>query len=324
MEEKQISMKTMNITVDDGKKYKIDVNENTTFYEFKKILNASTHLLKGSYKIYLEQEDQVELGNEYNDIAIKEMFLDQNAINLQVYSNQNISQKELTCFSFDINNTCEIHKQNMKIFYCLKCKKSICFDCINEEHNQHKVENKTDLICPAEILLRKIFADSSLFMADSQKSKYLESLKFQSKLKENFSNFRNLINNFENDLLSILDYFSKLDYNSKLNTNANLDLLYNYCIELLIDFKNDIGKNILVDDEKFLTLFQLLDNIKIYKNEFFSKNAIKYMQLNALLPPFIEQVSKITDELSNAFKNNMNKEIFEKFKNSINENKLTK
>ncbi len=43
--DEQIKIKKVITKVDDDKSYSIDVDETTTFYEFKKILASAAHLL---------------------------------------------------------------------------------------------------------------------------------------------------------------------------------------------------------------------------------------------------------------------------------------
>ena len=46
MEIEQPTIKKIIATIDDEKSYSIDVDETTTFYEFKKILSAAAHFSK--------------------------------------------------------------------------------------------------------------------------------------------------------------------------------------------------------------------------------------------------------------------------------------
>ena len=56
-EEPQPNIKKIITTIDNEKSYSIDVDETTTFYEFKKILSAAAHLLKNCFRIYHEQQE---------------------------------------------------------------------------------------------------------------------------------------------------------------------------------------------------------------------------------------------------------------------------
>ena len=55
--DEEVNIKKIIAKVDDDKSYSIDVDETTTFYEFKKILAAAAHLLKNCFRIYYEDQE---------------------------------------------------------------------------------------------------------------------------------------------------------------------------------------------------------------------------------------------------------------------------
>lgn len=320
MQEEEIFIKLVNIVMEDGNKYQIEIEERATFKELKKMINAKAHLLKDSYQIF--KDNQTLLSNDYDDICIKDIFLKENPIAIHIFLLRNIYEKELTCFSFDPNNVCELHYKKMKMFYCKKCSKSICYMCAKDEHlKSHTVEDKTDYLRPAKIIMSEIFENSSKFIADSKFSKNVDCMKFKNKLKSDFTNLRNWLNSLENELLSCLEFFMKSESNSKASTNTNLNLLQQFCCELFIEYKNEIfAESMIVDENKFLKILKKLEEIKKFKDEFFEKNVEKYKNLNELLFPFINIVEKIIDELGKNFQNIINNDICENFKRSIKEN----
>ena len=320
MEEKLVKIKRIITTVDNDKSYSIDVDENTTFYEFKKILASAAHLLKNSFRIYLEEQEYT---NDYDDNTIQEIFPNLDPVPLHIFSNKDIYEfeDELISVRFNITVPCNIHIEKYKVLYCFTCNKSICMDCFNQDHKNHNVEEKADYLAPAQLLMNNIFSNSSLYKADSRLSKYMDCVNFRSNLKLNiFDNLRKLINDLEIKIASCLEYFSTCEDETEKNTNENLELLKKFCIEYYIKLKNDINtKGIMIDDEIFLTLYHKLNEIEIYKNEKFEENKLKYEKLNTLLAPFIEHVEKISNELKITFDNYLNKDIYDKFKISIQE-----
>ena len=324
-EEVQPNIKKIITTIDDEKSYSIDVDETTTFYEFKKILSAAAHLLKNCFRIYHEQQEYT---NDYDDNTIQEMFPNMDPIPLRIISNKDVYEfeDELISVRFNINVPCQIHVGKYKMMYCFSCNKSICMDCLNEDHRGHKIEEKADYLAPAQLLMNNIFSNSALYRADSRLSKYMDSVNFRSNLKLNiFDNLRKLINDLEIKFASCLEYFSTCEDETEKNTNENLELLKKYCIECFIKLKNDINtKGIIIDDEIFLTLYRKLKEIEQYKTEFFEENKFKYEKLNTLLAPFVEQVEKITDDIRINFQNLLSQNIYENFKNSVQENIVEK
>ena len=325
MEEEQVNIKKIITTIDDEKSYSIDVDETTTFYEFKKILAGAAHLLKNCFRIY---HGQKEYTNEYDDNTIQEMFPNLEEIPLRIISNKDVYEfeDELISVRFNINVPCDTHIGKYKMLYCFTCNKSICTDCFAQDHSNHKIEEKADYLAPAQLLMNSIFSNSSLYKADSRLSKYMDCVSFRSNLKSNiFNNLRKLIDELELKFASCLEYFSTSEDETEKNTNANLELLKKYCIECFIKLKNDINtKGIIIDDEIFLTLYRKLKEIERYKTELFEENKQKYEKLNTLLAPFIKQVETIYNEITITFNNYLNKDIYEIFKNSIQENIVEK
>ena len=325
MEEEQPHIKKIITTIDNEKSYSIDVDETTTFYEFKKILAAAAHLLKNCFRIYHEQQEYT---NDYDDNTIQEMFPDLDPIPLRIISNKDVYEfeDELISVRFNINVPCQVHIGKYKMLYCFTCNKSICMDCFNADHKGHSVEEKADYLAPAQLLMNNIFSNSALFRADSRLSKYMECVNFRSNLKLNvFDNLRKMINDLEIKFASCLEYFSTSEDETEKNTNENLELLKKYCIECFIKLKNDINtKGIIIDDEIFLTLYRKLKEIERYKNEYFEENKQKYEKLNTLLAPFIQEVEKISEELKLTFNTLLNKELYENFKTMVQENIVEK
>ena len=325
MEEEQPTIKKIITTIDNEKSYSIDVDETTTFYEFKKILSAAAHLLKNCFRIYHQQQEYT---NDYDDNTIQELFPDLDPIPLRIISNKDVYEyeDELISVRFNINVPCQTHIGKYKMLYCFTCNKSICMDCFSADHRNHMVEEKADYLAPAQLLMNNIFSNSALFRADSRLSKYMDCVNFRSTLKLNiFDNLRKMINDLEIKFSSCLEYFSTSEDETEKNTNENLELLKKYCIECFIKLKNDINtKGIIIDDEIFLTLYRKLKEIEVYKTEIFEENKQKYEKLNSLLAPFIQQVEKISDELKITFDTLLNKDLYENFKNKVQENIVEK
>ena len=325
MEEPLVNIKKIITTLDNEKSYSIDVDESTTFYEFKKILASAAHLLKNCFRIYLGNQEYT---NDYDDNTIQEMFPDLDPVPLRIISDKDVYEfeDELISVRFNINVPCNEHIGKYKMLYCFTCNKSICTDCFSQSHRGHKIEEKADYLAPAHLLMNNIFSNSSLYKADSRLSKYMESMTFRTNLKLNiFDNLRKMINDLEFKFASCLEYFSISEDETEKNTNANLELLKKFCTECFIKLKNDINtKGIIIDDEIFLTVYHKLKEIERFKNEYFEENKLKYEKINTLLAPFIKQIEKISDELKVVFDNYLNKDIYDNFRSLIQENVVEK
>ena len=325
MEDEITRIKKIITTIDDDKSYSIDVDETICFREFKKILAGAAHLLKNGFRIYHEQQEYT---NDYDDNTIQEMFPNLDPIPLRIISNKDVYEfeDELISVRFNINVPCQVHVGKFKMMYCFTCNKSICMDCLGEDHRNHQVVEKADYLAPAQLLMNSIFSNSALYRADSRLSKYMDCVNFRSNLKLNvFDNLRKMINDLEIKFASCLEYFSTCEDETEKNTNENLELLRKFCIECFIKLKNDINtKGIIIDDEIFLTLYRKLKEIEKYKTEIFEENKMKYEKLNTLLAPFTQQVEVISEQLKTTFNTLLNKDIYENFKNEVQENIVEK
>jgi hypothetical protein len=100
MEEDKVSIKKIISTVERDKAYSNDVDETTSFYDFKKILSGAAHLLKNSFRIFFENK---EFTNECNDNTIKELFPNANPVLLRIAVRQEIFEYEEELISIKFN-----------------------------------------------------------------------------------------------------------------------------------------------------------------------------------------------------------------------------
>ena len=84
MEEDNVNLKKIIITTEDNLIYTLDLDETTTFLEFKKIFACTAHLLKNCFRIYHANIDK-EYTNDYDNMTIKEIFPDLDPIKLRIF-----------------------------------------------------------------------------------------------------------------------------------------------------------------------------------------------------------------------------------------------
>ena len=102
---------------------------------------------------------------------------------------------------------------------------------------------------------------------------------------------RQLINELENKCINCLEFFSFNEDSTEKNNDLNLELLKKYCTSSFIKLKNNIDtKEILINDEVFLSLYNKLKSIKEYEINLFSENSIKYKTLNTFFLPFTQEI----------------------------------
>ena len=309
---------------EDGRWYSFDVDHSTTLHETKKILSNAAHVLKSSITLYHEGQ---EYSKEYDEQTLKKIFPTLKKIEFYLKlkkTEDDIEENEHEQISvkYNIKEPCKEHIGKFLVLYCISCKKSICNECFSISHNNHEVEEKADYLMPAKILMERIFANSFMFKSDPKISNYMSCVSFRSIIKtEIFNRMRQLINELENKCINCLEFFSFNEDSTEKNNDLNLELLKKYCTSSYIKLKNNIDtKEILINDEVFLSLYNKLKAIKEYEISFFNENSNKYKMLNSLFLPFTQEIKNMSIDLNNILTRYINKDIYAKFKEEVSKN----
>mgnify|MGYP002624196121 CR=1 FL=1 len=306
---------------EDGRLYNLDVDRTTTFYEIKKILSNAAHILKNSFILFHEGQ---EYSKEYDGQTLQKIFPNQKKIEFYLKlkkSKDEIDENEHDQISvkYNIKEPCKEHTGKFLVLYCISCKKSICNECFSVSHNNHEVEEKADYLMPAKIIMERIFANSFMFKSDPKISNYMSCVSFRSIIKTDiFDRLRQMVNELESKVINCLEFFSFNEDSTEKNNDLNLELLKKYCTTSFIKLKNNIDtKEILINDEVFLSLYNKLKAIKDYEISFFNENANKYKMLNSFFLPFTQEIKNMSIDLNNILTRYLNKDIYAKFKEDI-------
>ena len=321
MEEEDTIIIQVIFKLEDGRLYNFDVDRTTTLYEAKKILTNAAHILKNSFALYHEGQ---EVTKDHDALSLYKIFPSQKKIEFYLKlkkSEEEVDENEHEKISvkYNIRQPCKEHIGKFLVLYCLSCKKSICNECFSEAHNNHEVEEKADYLMPAKILMERIFANSFMFKSDPKISNYMSCVSFRSIIKTDiFDRMRHLINELENKTINCLEFFSFNEDSTEKNNDLNLELLKKYCTASFIKLKNNIDiKDILINDEVFLSLYNKLKAIKDYEISFFTENANKYKALNTFFLPFTQEIKNMSNDLTNILSRYINKDIYAKFKEDV-------
>ena len=324
MEEEDIIIIQVIFKFEDGRLYNFDVDRTTTFYETKKILANAAHILKNSFTIFHEGQEYT---NEYNEKSLQKIFPNLKKIEFylkmkKIQEEQDENENEQISVKYNIKEPCKEHIGKFLVLYCISCKKSICNECFSISHNNHEVEEKADYLMPAKILMERIFANSFMFKSDQKLSNYMQCVSFRSIIKTDiFDRMRQLINELENKCINCLEFFSFNEDSTEKNNDLNLELLKKYCTSSFIKLKNNIDtKDILINDEVFLSLYNKLKAIKDYEIALFTENANKYKAMNQFFLPFTQEIKNMSIDLNNILTRYINKDIYSKFKEDISKN----
>ena len=310
--------------LEDGRQYTFDVDRTTTLYETKKILSNAAHILKNSFTLYYEGQ---EYSKEYEEQSLQNIFPHHKKI--EFYLKLSKKEEELEeneheqiSVKYNIKEPCKKHLGKFLVLYCVSCKKSICNECFSISHNNHEVEEKADYLMPAKILMERIFSNSFIFKSDPKLSNYMSCVSFRSIIKtEIFDKLRQLVGELESKCLNCLEFFSFHEDTTEKNNDLNLELLKKYFISSYIKLKNSLDtKEIMINDEIFLSLYNKLKAIKEYEINFFTENVNKYKAINSFYLPFTQEIKNMSIDLNNILTRYINRDIFSKFKEEISKN----
>jgi len=310
--------------LEDGRQYTFDVDRTTTLYETKKILSNAAHILRNSFTLYYEGQ---EYSKEYEEQSLQNIFPHHKKI--EFYLKLSKKEEELEeneheqiSVKYNIKEPCKKHLGKFLVLYCVSCKKSICNECFSISHNNHEVEEKADYLMPAKILMERIFSNSFIFKSDPKLSNYMSCVSFRSIIKtEIFDKLRQLVGELESKCLNCLEFFSFHEDTTEKNNDLNLELLKKYFISSYIKLKNSLDtKEIMINDEIFLSLYNKLKAIKEYEINFFTENVNKYKAINSFYLPFTQEIKNMSIDLNNILTRYINRDIFSKFKEEISKN----
>ena len=321
MEEEDTIIIQVIFKLEDSRLYTFDVDRTTTLYEIKKILTNAAHILKNSFSIFHEGQ---EIQKDHDPLPLYKIFPSKKKIEfyLKIKKSEeepDESEHEKISVKYNIRQPCKEHIGKFLVLYCLSCKKSICNECFNLSHNNHEVEEKADYLMPSTILMDRIFLNSFMFKSDPKISNYMSCVSFRSIIKTDvFDRMRHLIDELENKTINCLEFFSFNEDATEKNNDLNLELLKKYCTASFIKLKNNIDiKDILIDDEVFLSLYNKLKAIKDYKINLFTENVNKYKALNTFFLPFTQEIKNMANDLNNILLRYINKDIYAKFKEDV-------
>ena len=295
--------------------YSFDVDETTTIHELKKILSNAAHLRKGSFRIYHNDKD---FTYDYDNQKIKDIFPNDQKIYFRLFLIQNFKEEEDYTIKIDANSPCSIHEGKYLIFYCYTCKKSICKNCFDESHKTHDVKEKYDYLAPTKLLIDRIFSDSLNYYADEKYDKTFVASELKERLnKVIFAQLKKMIEQIENKLNDVIDYFNNYVIETRENTNENISRLKDFSIDAYKALKADINTNkIMINDDIFLTLDQKIKEIEQSKS-ILRDNAKKYIEINNNFEQIKSLVNQIYTDIFNCLNERLNLTIYNEIKNNI-------
>ena len=298
-----------------GVNYTFDIDETTTFYELKKILCNAAHLKKGCFKVYHNDEDYT---YNFDDHSILNLFPNEQRIYFTLLKTNNFDEEEDFSIKLQTNSPCEIHEGKYLIFYCYTCKKSICKNCFDENHQNHNVKEKYDYLAPTKLLVDRIFSDSIKYYANENYDKTFSASELKERLNRVlFEQLKSMITQITNKLNDVIDYFNDCVVETRENTNENIIRLKDFSIDAYKALKADINTNkIMINDDIFLTLDQKIKEIEDSKTVL-KQNADKYLEINMNFENIKTLVNQIYSDIFTNLNNHITSPIYYQLKDNI-------
>ena len=275
---------------DTHKKYSFDVNKNINIHSLIRMLYAASNIGRKFIRIFNDNTEYTKA-----DDLLMNLFPNENQINFEVKIDDG------KCYELNINYVnldfgyCKIHKGKYTLFYCYKCQKSFCSDCLKTNlHKDHNYAEKYDYLQDSKILIERIFnnLDPQIKLIDETKINEIKN-----KLNnEFFPKIHNMINDINNKFNNIIDYIANENYKI-VNCQKNYDLLKEYYIEGLDQLKQKIHlEDFIFNENVFLTFDEKYRNIS--KDLFSFINYNKYNNFNKNIDLLNSYLDKLFNDIN--------------------------
>ena len=250
--------------IDKDRKYSFDVDQNISIYNLKMMIRSAASLGKVYLRIFHE-------GKEYtkNDPDLLDFLFP--TLETVVFT-ITIDDKTLDDYDSLINirlskKYCSNHKNKYPYYFCYKCNKSICSDCIlSNEHIGHEYKEKYDYLKSSKDLTDELFANlkANIKCIDEQNIK-----DFRDKITvKYFPSLVKILKEIENKLLLLIDTFIQKEKKNFFHVNKNMISLKQNCEDGLDCLKDRICiEDMMLDDDIFITFDKKYKLINQEKNK---------------------------------------------------------
>lgn len=298
--------------LDKEKHYDFDVNQNITIHHVKKIINNATGIKRGFLRLY---HDDIEYTTQ-DEKTLEYLFpgLDLIVFRLDYDFNSPDDYDELVEVKFS-NKYCPLHYSKYPYFYCYKCKKSFCSECLKAGlHDGHDWKEKYDYLQTSTRLAKQLFRG----LTDSLKNpddKFILQLKDKIQI-HFFPQLIKMVQAIEYKLIDLIDEFIEKEKDITVTKNY-MENIKGQCADGLDELKDKICiEDMMLDEEIFLIFDEKFKFIQGEKENIL-KNIDRYNLFKKQLELIASAVEKVYNDIYAFLDKYLTNDIYEKIRKEI-------
>lgn len=294
--------------------YTFDVNQNITIAKLKRMIIIAANLKKVGLRLFSNNKEYT----HEDERLLEELFPNQQIVEFTFDTYAIKDDNDIISLRF--KGYCQEHPGKYPYLYCYNCQQSICSLCVKSlKHNHHDIKEKYDYLQSSHSLVEGLFKNlNSILMAAKDINQ--ESIdEFKMQISVNFNKLIQKIKQIEQSLINLVNEFNihKTDNFEKIR--ANVESLKNDCAKGLDGLKDTLNiKNLIIDENVFLTIDQTLKNLENEEDRVANDVALfkKFFELYREIKDQVNQIySKIDNTLDKILKDDSTEEIKDKIIN---------
>lgn len=305
----------------DKREYETEILSKLKIKNLKRILISMANIANRKFQLV---QNGSEITESQNECKVEELFPNKNEVLFQVIEKDFKKPEDNEKVLVKQGAHCSEHNYKYVYFFCYTCNKSICSQCVKNNHYDHSIIDKHDYLQNSEFLINSLFQDLDTTVQSVFKIKNENISDLRSNIKNTLiPNLHNEVNKLETRLLDLIDTYIISLENSKLNLKENVEYMKKTYANGLEELKYQINiKDIMIDPE----VFRLFDE----KIREINENKLKFMQLpkldimGNLSINIINSIEKTFPIITNFFQKEVYISEQEDFKSKINENIIRK
>ena len=299
--------------IDKERKYSFDVDQNIAIHNLKMMIISAASLGNVSLRIFHEGKEYTKNDPDLLDFlfptletVIFTLSIDESSLNnYRELSNINLTKQY-----------CQKHTNKYPYFFCYKCNKSICSDCIlSKEHLDHEYKEKYDYLQPSHDLTDALFSTMKNDIKCTDEKTIKE---FRDKISvKYFPSLVKILKEIENKLNGLIDTFIKKEKKNFKGITKNVLSMKENCEDGLDCLKEKICiENLMIDDDIFLTFDKKYKSINQEKNKIL-KNIEQFEKFKNQIKTIENAVDKVYNELRDVLNKYLNSDIYSKINKEV-------
>ncbi len=305
----------------DKREYETEILSRLKIKNLKRILISMANLANRKFQL---MQNGAEISDSQNDLKVEELFPNRNEVLFQViekdYKRPGDNDKVLV----KQGPHCSEHNYKYVYFFCYTCNKSICSQCVKNNHYNHSILDKHDYLQNSQFLIDSLFNDLDFTFESASKSKNENITNLRSNIKNTLiPNLHKEVDTLEVKLLDLVDFYLHCYEQSLINLKENTKDMKKSYANGLEELKYQINiKDIMIDQEVFKLFDEKMKEINEYKLKFIQ--SLKLDMLNDLSAEVEFNIRNTFSNLNIVFEKEVSSTEREDLKNKIHENTLNK